>query len=170
MAVVNAKSQIITDMDAVPAVKTNRIETGGVKRWTFGSAEFASSDATSVARVVRLPSRAKVLRVMFACDDLNDGGTVDVGLHDISAVNAGAVVDVDFFASAVDTDTAALVPTNITYEAAAIAIENHGKRLWELIPSAPSADPQKFYDVTVTRNTEAATGTVALGISYVLDD
>ena len=170
MAVVNAKSQIITDMDAVPAVKTNQIEVGGVVRSTFGTAEFASSDATSVARVCRLPSRAKVVRVMFACDDLGTGGTVDIGLHDISAVNAGAVVDVDFFASAVNTDSAALVPTDVTYEAAAIAIENHGKRLWELIPSAPTADPQKFYDVTVTRNTAAASGTVSLAIEYVLDD
>lgn len=162
MAVVNVKSQIITDLDATPVVKTNQLEDGGKVRSAYGFADFASSDATSVARVLRVPSSARVDFLRFASDDLGVGGTVDIGLY---AANGGAVVDADFFASAVDTDTAALGWTDVTYESAVVAIENAGKALWQQL--GLSSDPEVMYDVTVTRNTATGTGTVALKMQYV---
>jgi hypothetical protein len=165
MAVVNVKSQIITDLDAVPQVKTNPLEDGGKLRYKAGLAEFASSDATSVARVLRVSSSALVHELLFACDDLGTGGTVDIGLHDISSVNSGAVVDADFFASAVDTDTAALGFTNVTRESSVVSIDNSIKPIWEQL--GLSSDPKKFYDVTVTRNTAQGSGTVVLRMAYV---
>lgn len=164
MAVVNAKSQIITDLDAVPVVKTNQLERGGKLRYAFGTAEFASSDATSVARVLRVRSDVLIDTLKFASDDLGIGGTVDIGLHRTEA-DGGAVVDADFFASAVDTDTAAVALTDVTYESAVVAIENRGKPLWEQL--SLTSDPKVDYDVTVTRNTATGTGTVVLKATYV---
>lgn len=165
MAVVNVSSQIITDLDATPVVKTNPGEAGGKVRYAYGFADFASSDATSVARVLRLSSAAIVNKLMFANDDLGTGGTVDVGLHRTTA-DGGAVVDADFFASALDTDTAAVAFTDRTYESAVVVIENAGKPLWSQL--GLSADPGVDYDVTVTRNTATATGTVAIKVEFVL--
>jgi translation initiation factor IF-1 len=165
MAVVNVKSQIITDLDATPVVKTNPIEIGGRVRAAFGVAAFAASDATSVARISRIPSRARVTRVEVQTDDLGTGGTIDVGLNDI---NGGAVVDADFFASALDTDTAAVARTDRTYESGVVTIANTGKRVWEQL--GLTADPAKEYDVTVLRNTATATGNVAIWLEYVLDE
>ena len=167
MAVVNVKSQTITDMDAIPVVKVNPTKSNGVVRAAFGTAAFASSDATSVARMARIPARARVTMVHLQSDDLGTGGTVDVGLHRTSA-DGGAVVDADFFASAVDTDTAAVARTDVTYESGVITIANRGKRIWEQL--ALTADPQYSYDVTVTRNTATGTGNVNLWLEYVLDE
>lgn len=164
MAVVNVKSQIITDLDAVPVVKTNQLEDGGKVRSAYANADFAASDATSVARVLRVPSSARVDFLKFASDDLGIGGTVDIGLHRTTE-DGGAVVDADFFASAVDTDTAAVGWTDVTYESAVVAIENAGKALWEQL--GLSSDPEVMYDVTVTRNAAAGTGTVALKMQYI---
>lgn len=164
MAVVNVTSQIIDDLDATPVVKVNQLEDGGKVRSSYGSADFAASDATSIARVLRIASDAKVVTLRFASDDLGTGGTVDVGLHQTTE-NGGAAVDDDLFASAVDTDTAAVGWTDITDESAVVAIEDAGKALWEQL--GLSTDPRVNYDVTVTRNTAAGTGTVALKMEYV---
>ena len=166
MAVVNVSSSIITGLDAVPVVKSNAQEIGGRIRGAAAFADFAASDATSVARLLRLPSRARIHRVVFASDDLGTGGTVDVGVHQTTA-NGGAVVDADVFASAIDTDTAAVARTDITLESAVIGIEKCQQKLWQWL--GLSADSNRDYDITVTRNTAAGTGTVALWIDYVLD-
>ena len=163
MAVVNVKSQIITDLDAVPVVKTNQLERGGKLRFAYGTAAFAASDATSVARVLRVSSSALVESLKFASDDLGTGGTVDIGLHRTTA-DGGAVVDADFFASAVDTDTAAVAQTDVTYESGVVTHVNRGKAIWEQL--GLSSDPQVEYDVTVTRNTAQGTGNVSLKMVY----
>ncbi len=164
MAVVNVSSQIITDLDATPVVKTNQLEKGGKLRFMAGVAEFAASDATSVARVLRVNSAALVDTLKFASDDLGTGGTVDIGLHRTTA-DGGAVVDADFFASAVDTDTAAVALTDVTYESGVVIIDNRAKPLWSQL--GLSSDPQVDYDITVTRNTATGTGTVFLKCAYV---
>lgn len=164
MAVVNVNSQIITDLDAVPVVKTNQLERGGKLRFMAGVAEFASSDATSVARVLRISSSALVDTLKFASDDLGTSGTVDIGLYRTTA-DGGAVVDADFFASAVDTDTAAVALTDVTYESGVVTIDNRAKALWAQL--GLSSDPQVEYDIVVTRNSATGTGTVFLKCAYV---
>lgn len=161
------KSQIITDLDAVPVVKTNQLEIGGRIRAAFATAELAAMAAGEKCRMVRIPSRARVVRVLFASDDLGTGGTVDIGLYRTTA-DGGAVVDADVFASAVDTDTAAVNRTDVTYESAVVAPENAGKALWEQLNL--SSDPKVDYDVAITRNAANGTGTVSLWVEYVLDE
>lgn len=164
MAVVNVKSQVITDLDATPVVKTNQLEKGGKLRFAAGVAEFASSDATSVARVIRVNSAALIDSLKFASDDLGTGGTVDIGLYRTTA-DGGAVVDADFFASAVDTDTAAVALTDVTYESAVVAIDDRAKPLWQQL--GLSSDPRVDYDIAVTRNAATGSGTVFLKLAYV---
>jgi hypothetical protein len=164
MAVVNVVSQTITDLTAVPVVKTNNIERGGFLKCAADSAAFAASDDTSVARVLRVKSGDRVHQLLFASDDLGTGGTVDVGLHQ-TAENGGAVVDADFFASAINTDSAAVVWTDITQESGVIDIIAADQPIWQQL--ALTADPGIEYDVTVTRNTAAGTGDVALKMVYV---
>ena len=164
MPIVNVKSQVITDLDAVPVVKTNQLEKGGKLRYAAGVAEFAASDATSVARVIRVNSATLIDSLKFASDDLGTGGTVDIGLYRTEA-DGGAVVDADFFASAVDTDTAAVALTDITYESAVVIIDNRARPIWQQLNL--SADPRVDYDITVTRNSAQGTGTVFLKLAYV---
>ena len=168
MSVVNFKSGLVTNLDASPVVYHDAKTAGGTLRSAFATGEFAASDDTSVGRMIRVRSSDVIRRVELATDDLGTGGTVDVGLHQTSA-NGGAVVDADFFASAVNTDSAAVARTDVTYESAtAPAIENRGKALWAQL--ALSADPNLEYDITVTRNTAAGTGTVSLWVEYVNND
>lgn len=167
MAVVNVKSQIVTDLDATPIVKTNPLEIGGVVRSAYGIASFAASDATSVARLVRVPVGARVTRLEYASDKLGVGGTIDIGLHQPSD---GAVLAVSHFASALNTDTAAVARTDVTYESGAgvVSQANQGKTLWE--QAGVAANPGGFYDITATRNTAAATGAVQVWVEYVLPE
>lgn len=164
MAVVNVKSAQVTNAEASPSVLNNTLVEHGRVKASAGFADFAASDATSIARVLTVPSSARVSRLELASDDLGTGGTVDVGLY---LADDGAVVDDDLFASAVDTDTAAVARTDITYESAVVGIEKLAMPLWEAL--GLSADPAVTYHVTVTRNAAAGTGTVALWLEYVVD-
>lgn len=164
MAVVNVKSDVLTDIDAVPSVKVNASRKGGPVKVDIGSATFAASDATSVARVLRVRSDVRMTALRLGSADLGTGGTVDIGVHQTEA-NGGAVVDADFFASAVDTDTAALKLTDVLNESGVVTLANYGKRLWEQL--GLSADPNLEYDITITRNTAAGTGIVMLVAEYV---
>ncbi len=164
MAVVNVSSTEITNLDAKPVVWNNTIVQFGGRYSSASNAAFAASDATSIARVLRVHSDARITRLEFASDDLGTGGTVDIGLYQTNG-NGGAVVDADFFASAVDTDSAAVARTDVTYESGVVTITNQNKPLWEQL--GLSEDSQRQYDVVVTRNTAQATGNVALWLEYV---
>lgn len=164
MAVVNVKSAQITNADASPAVYNNTLVQHGRVKSSVAFADFAASDATSIARVLRVPSSARVTRLEYAADDLGTGGTIDIGLYRTTA-DGGAVVDDDFFASALDTDSAAVARTDITYESAVVGIEKAGMALWEQLGN--SADTFVDYDIVVLRNTAAGTGTVTLWLEYV---
>lgn len=164
MAVVNVKSDALTSIDSIPSVKVNASRKGGRVKADVGIAAFAASDATSIARMLRVRSDVRVIALRFGCADLGTSGTVDIGLHRTEA-DGGAVVDADLFASAVDTDAAALKLTDVMNESGVVAVGNYGKTLWEQL--GLSADPMIDYDVTITRNSAQATGTVVLVAEYI---
>lgn len=165
MAVVNVQSASIDNAVATPVVKNSKLVSTGAVREVVDFVEFASSDATSVGRVFRIPSRARVSHLWYASDDLGTGGTIDIGLYSIAG---GAVVDADFFASALDVDTAAVGWTEVTHESGVVNIDKSAKALW--VQLGLSADPNILYDVAVTRNTATGSGTVALKMQYVTLD
>ncbi|HET6890534.1 MAG TPA: hypothetical protein VFH31_05480 [Pyrinomonadaceae bacterium] len=164
MAAENLKSGSITNRDATPSVLSNSM--GGIVRQVWGKVEAAGGDAGSTYRFAAIPSNARAIRIWFSSDDLSGAGaTMDVGLYQTTA-NGGAVVDADFFASALDVATAAVAITEITFERGATLIDEIEKPLWERL--GLSADSNREYDITGVSGTAAATGTMAVFCTYVV--
>lgn len=170
----NQSSQIITDLDATPVVKTNQQEIGGRLRVAVETLAMTSGVSGDVKRFVRLPSRALVTRVELANDDLDSNAAptlaTDLGLYRTTG-DGGAVVDADFFASAITQLQAAAAFTDVTYESGVVSVANRGKRVWEQL--GLSADPRVDYDVAMTYTANAAThanGNATLRITYVLPE
>lgn len=164
MAAENLKSGVITNRDATPPTLTTA--QGGVVRRAWGKVECAGGDAASTYRFCQIPSNARAVRVWFASDDLSgSGATMDIGLYQTTG-NGGAVVDADFFASALDVATAAVALTEITFERGATLIDEVEKPLWERL--GLSADSKREYDIVGVSGTAAATGTAIVICDYVL--
>ena len=163
MAAENLKSGVITNRDAVPVVLTTA-NPGQVFR-SYGVVEAAGGDAGSTYRFCTVPSNAKFVRAFYSCDDLGAGATIDVGLYQTTA-NGGAVVDADFFASALDVSTSAVAITEISVERGATLIADFEKPLWSRL--GLSADSQRDYDVTAVSGSAAITGTVLVWVEYVI--
>lgn len=160
----NLKSGAITNRDATPAAFSTG-QASNVRR-VFGKCEAAGGDAGSTYRFCSIPSNARAVRVWFASDDLSGAGaTMDVGLYQTTA-NGGAVVDADFFASALDVATSAVALTEITFERGATLIDELEKPIWERL--GLSADPGRDYDITGVSAVAAATGTAIVICDYVI--
>jgi len=168
MATEDLKSTAVTNADATPIVKSSQLELGGSVRAAFATLETAGGDLGSTYRFIRVPARARVTRVEYACDDQGTAVTFNVGLYD---VEDSAVEDADFFASALDVATAAVARTDITYESGVVTAENAGKALWEQLGLANTVDNKsKEFDIYVTSASAASTGTVSLWVEYVLPE
>ena len=163
MAAENLKSGLITNRDAVPSVKTT--SNGGVVRRVVGKVEAAGGDAGSTYTFGSIPSNAKYVRVWFSADDLGTGATANVGLYQTTA-NGAAVVDQDFFASALDVSTSATAITEITFERGATLIDEFEKPLWERI--GLSADSGRDYDIVAVSAAAALTGTMLVIAEFVV--
>jgi hypothetical protein len=169
MAVEARKASAVTAADAGTAVKKNI--SAGLLKESVGVVEVVNADSiASTYRLARVPSNARVSRVLISCDAITSAAA-DVGVYDIPAVNSGAAIDVDFFASAQSIATA-LSHTDITHEAdPADAGAGYGqgdveKPLWQAL--GLTADPGKLYDIVATLTAAAtATGTLALKVQYV---
>lgn len=161
MAVVNTKSTTITNLDAAQVTRAKSFANGApLKEW-IETVETANGDSIgSVYRFFRVPSWLRVSELILDSDDVGTTTIADFGLYD-TAANGGAVVDADFFASAVDIKAGALANTQIVHESGVIDLPNYGKRLWEQL--GLTSDPQKSYDVCATLTAAAdAAGTITL--------
>lgn len=178
MAVQNASSQVVTDLDASPVVKTNPLEIGGVVREAISlltlTATQAGGDATSVWRFTRLPARARVVKLEMANDDLDavTALAVDIGLYE---TGGGAVKDADFFASAItNLQSAQVAWQDETYESAVVGVEKYHQPLWQQLGDSDTPENRgKFYDVALTVTTAATTGQagdIILKVTYVIDE
>lgn len=177
MAVVTVKDSNITLFDASQQTLVSPRILGGRVREVIGVAEVTNGDSIGSKYILcRIPSRARVSRVMLSCDAIASA-TADIGVYD-TAQNGGVVVDVDHFASA-QALTAALVNSDVGHEADAadastgFGLADVAKQLWLSLQQAVAtivADPQKFYDVVLTL-TAAATGsgTAVLRIQWTDD-
>ena len=161
MAVEARKSSLVTNADAVPAVLNNPRVDGGFERIEVSTVEIVNADSiASTYRMFRLPSNAVVTDLRIYSPDIGTTTITDIGLYR-TAKDGGAVVDADFFASALSLKDGALNGTDVLHEAAVFTIANSGKELWSAL--ALTSDPGVFYDVTLTLTAAAdATGTVKL--------
>lgn len=174
MAVVATKSLAIGNRDAAPPVRNSASFENGMLRESVGVLELANGDSiASVLRMVEVPSNARISQVLLSCDAIAATGAADIGLYQSSIGGAtGAVVDADFFASAVVL-TAALVNSDVTHEAdaagagASYGLEDAEKTLWQLL--GLTSDPGIMYDIALTLTAAAGgAGTVGLKVRYVI--
>lgn len=165
MAVVNTKSNAITNADASPRVANSSYLEAGLLRNSCGTVEVAAADSDgSVFRFVRLPSGARIKSIRVFADAITGGTSFDCGIYR-NALDGGAVVDADAFASAVDLSAGSTSGVELVFEAQDIA--NIEKRLWEV--AAATADPFYEYDICLTANTVGtAAGTISLSVDYVV--
>jgi hypothetical protein len=159
MAVVNTKSTVIGNGDALPAVITTAQLGDGRMRQKRGVVAAVSGDSiASVYRFFRVKSNDIVAQLLLSCDAITTCAA-DVGLYKTAAAG-GAVVDADFFASAQSLATA-LSNSDITRESGVVTIANMEKPIWEAL--GLTADPQIEYDVAATLTAAAGSaGGIAL--------
>lgn len=161
MAVVAVKSTLITNADATPAVLNSPRVDGGFERIEVATAAITSGDNTgSTYRMFRVPSNAVMTDLRIYSPDIGTTTISDIGLYR-TAKDGGAVVDADFFASALSLKDGALNGTDVLHESAVFSIANSGKELWDAL--GLTSDPSVFYDVAFTLTADAdATATVKL--------
>jgi hypothetical protein len=159
MAVVAVKSTLITNADATPVVLNSPRVDGAFEHVKVSTVAITSGDTTaSTYRMFRVPSNAVITDLRIYSPDIGTTTAADIGLY---AADGGAVVDADFFASALSLNGGALNGTDVLHESAVFSIANSGKELWDAL--GLTADPSVSYDVAFTLTGDAdATGTVKL--------
>jgi hypothetical protein len=164
MAVVNVKSSVITNSDAMPPVINSAQLANGRVRQLRGQAAVANGDSiASTYRLLRVKSNDIVSQLLLSCTAITSGAG-DVGLYR-TANDGGAVVDADFFASA-QSIASALSNSDISRESGVVTVANMEKPIWQAL--SLTEDPQVEYDVVITLTAAAAAaGNVAL-IGYVV--
>lgn len=173
MAVENIKSTPITNRDASPKVLNNSQVQGGHLIEAVGVCEAAAAaSSASTYHFCQVPSNARISQILLSSDDHGTTGLMDVGVYK-STLDGGTVVDVDFFASAVDLNAAALNNSDITYEAdgadaaAGFGRADSEKPLWQAL--GLTSDPHITYDIVGTL-TEASLsgGTMVIKVRYAI--
>jgi hypothetical protein len=161
------KTTSITNLDATPIIRANPWIHGANARQYIGTLETITADDTgSRYRFWRIGSWMRPVAVSIFCDAMT-AGAVDVGLYR-TAADGGAVVDADFFGSAVSLATA-LNGTDITYEQASTGedISKAEQRIWEVL--GLTVDPNLEYDVVASVTTAiTAGGTLTLRGAFVV--
>lgn len=165
-AVVNTKAAQITNMDASTQTLNRTNMMSGKLREAVGTAEAANGDSIgSTYRLARVPSRARISRVLLSCDAITTCAG-DVGVYR-TAGDGGAVVDADAFASA-QSLASALANQDVTHESGVFGVEDVEQPLWEAL--GLSADPRVFYDIVVTLTAAAGSaGTISAKVQWVED-
>ena len=163
MAIVNTKAAAITAGDTAGTLAKKSLS-GAILKESCGTLEAVSGDSiASVYRLARVPSNARVSRVLIGCDAITTCAG-DVGVYDIAAAG-GAVVDADLFASAQSLATAIVINTDVTHESGIYGVEDVEQPLWQAL--GLTADPGKLYDIAITLTAAAGSaGTVSLKVQY----
>lgn len=175
MAVETLKSASLTVRDATPPGRNSQGEGGKASARQVNDFVTipASASIGSTFRICRLPADVKVKEIILE-SDAQAAGAMDVGLYYSASVNdspqaankAGAVIDADFFASAVS--LAAASKADITNESGTYTLALRNTELWSAV--GLSSDPGGFFDVVGTVTTAVTTGTGKTGLSITYTD
>ncbi len=162
MALEAKLSTTITNLEAQPIVKSKSNIMGGVLREAIETVSIGAADnILSTYRFVRLASNARISTLEIASDDLGTTGLLDVGIMN----SDGTVVDINYFASAVDVKAAAIPFTDVTQEATAGNFDLQAYEMWQ--HAGASTDPGGFYDLMISLNeATTATGNVSMRVRY----
>ena len=157
------KSADLTRRDATPPTAGNPGAGGiGVKKFVQGyiASVPALLSATSIIRLVDVPAHCYIKSVKFFTEAQGAASTFDVGLY--KSPN-GAVIDADFFGSAVAT-SARVDGTEIMNESAVATIADRILPLWEAAGVAIEPAKGTMYEIAVTNVAAVVAGLVPLGI------
>jgi len=177
MAVDHVKSATITNLDATPVVPLTAGEGGPAPlKYIDGYATaVASSSADATYQLCRIPSNAKVKKIIFE-SQAQGAGAFDLGLYyatdgvigKTTALLAAAAIDQDFFATVIDCASAVL-PTDVTNESTTYTLDKRTMPIWQAV--GLSADPGGNFDIVATvKTTAVTTGTGKFGISVSYTD
>lgn len=176
MATFNILSTVIGNRDAVPKVLTDAFVSGGAARAVEGYVQTngAADGAGSIYRMFSVPSNARVHSIDLQSDALATGCTLDVGVYyptyipvgaGLSAANASAVINTQFFTSAIAASNANAI-TNVTNQSTNNTIVKQELPLWSAI--GLTSDPGIELDICVTVHAAvAAQGYIGLKGVYV---
>lgn len=158
------KSTAITNREATPAVHNSPGAGGaGIARQVYGyiASVTASLSATSVIRLVEVPSNAVVTSVRVS-SGAQTAGKFDIGVYRTNR-DGGAVVDQDFFTTVLDCASAVIDQECVMKATSANTIAKRSQPLWQA--AGLSADPKCMLDICATvMTTDVTTGTGALGV------
>lgn len=166
MAVNNRSSAAITARDATPPTMSDPY-TNQLAKSAIGMIEAVNGDSIgSIYRICQIPSSAYVRDVLLSSDDIGTTTIADIGVYYNTATSSGAVIDADFFGSAVSLKDGALSRSNVTHESGAYDIDDLEKPLWQAL--GLSSDPNCMLDIAATLTAAAdAGGTIVIESRYV---
>lgn len=167
MAVVNLKTTEITNDDSKPRIPNVAVTDTGTLKESVSTIVVTNGDSiASTYRMLRVKSSTRISSLLLYTDAITTA-TADVGLYRTTQ-DGGAVVDVDFFATAQALTAAIVTGAEIQYEAAAgvTDIANINKRIWQQL--GLTSDPGVQYDIVLTLTAAAgSTGDVSLKVRFV---
>lgn len=166
MGVVHLKSTEISNRDAVPPVLNQGAVTRGRLQRAVGKISIANGDSIgSTYRALSIPSNAIVSSVLITSPDIGTTTIADIGLYRTTK-DGGAVVDADFFASALSLKDGALTRSEQMFESAVNTVANYNQPVWDKV-SGLTADPGCDYDVALTLTAAAdAAGDVLVEVFF----
>lgn len=166
MAVVDKKSTIITNRDATPVVFANSVNQKAQINGSYAYVTFASGDsANSIGRILSVPSNARVHSLHVVCGALGGSCAGDIGVYR-NTKDGGAVVDADFFASAVSF-VSALTHTDVINESGVNNVTKQSQPIWQAL--GLTEDPQSTFDICVTLTADtAANNSIGLALGYAV--
>lgn len=176
MAVDHVKSTPVTNADAVNPAIANTAGGGGPARLHYAegyATAVASSSEDATYQLVRLPSTAKVKRIVFE-SEAQTAGKFDLGVYyatdgrvgKATSLLAAAAIDQDFFATVIDC-ASAVARTDVTNESTTYTLDKRTQPLWQA--AGLSADPGGNIDIVATVKTTAVTtgtGKFGIGVEY----
>jgi hypothetical protein len=164
------KSTAITNREATPRVLNSPgAGAAGITRqvWGYLASVTASLSATSVIRLVEVPSNAIVTSVRVS-SGAQTAGKFDIGVYRNNS-DGGAAVDQDFFTTDLDCASAVIDQECVMKATSVNTIAKRNQPLWQAV--GMSSDPKTTLDICATvHTTDVTTGTGALGalVTYTL--
>ena len=166
----NRSSTQIANRDAVPVILNSPSQgSRALVKGSYGYVPILTTDSVNdVFRICQIPSNAIIRSMRYFTSALGGACTVDVGIHRTTK-DGGAVVDRDYFATAISLVTAVSAGTEIAAESGAYSIIRREQPLWQALGGGLfTQDPQCLFDLTMSLNVVAAAdGQTGIDVLYV---
>ena len=148
MAIETVTSTFIANRDAQPFVVDYSGYGPGEPISVEAVVAVGVADVGSIYKLFSIPSRAVPISFRLKTSaDMGTTTTFDLALYD-TTLNGGGLVTDAYFGSGIVTNAGALDNVEILHSNSSLyTIANAGKRIWELVSPALTADPGKDYDV-----------------------